>query len=55
MIDYCKRLRAGQGRSEALRQAKLALLTDLRRQRPFYWASFIQSDEWENLDEQRGH
>jgi CHAT domain-containing protein/Tfp pilus assembly protein PilF len=53
MIDYYKRLQAGQGRSEALRQAQLKMLKNPQRQHPYYWASFIQSGEWANLDGKR--
>jgi CHAT domain-containing protein len=49
MIEYYKRLKAGEGRSEALRRVQLMMLTDPRRNHPFYWASFIQSGEWANL------
>jgi CHAT domain-containing protein/Tfp pilus assembly protein PilF len=52
MIDYYKRLREGEGRSAALRQAQLKML-DSKRQHPFYWASFIQSGEWASLDGKR--
>ena len=50
MVEYYQRLKTGEGRSEALRQTQLKLLKDPRRQHPFYWASFIQSGEWANLD-----
>ncbi len=53
MIDYYERLRAGAGRSEALRQAQLKMLRDPGKRHPFYWASFIQSGEWANLDGKR--
>ena len=53
MTDYYKRLKAGEGRSEALRQAQLAMVAYSKRAHPFYWASFIQSGEWANLDEKR--
>lgn len=46
MIEYYTRLKAGEGRSEALRNTQLKMLNDLRRRHPFYWASFIQSGEW---------
>jgi CHAT domain-containing protein len=49
MVDYYTRLKAGEGRSEALRSAQLKLLKDPKRQHPFYWASFIQSGEWKPL------
>jgi CHAT domain-containing protein/Tfp pilus assembly protein PilF len=51
MISYYKALQQGQGRGEALRQAQLQMLQN--RQHPFYWASFIQSGEWANLDGRR--
>ena len=50
MVTYYAGLRAGLGRGEALRQAKLAMLKRKVRQHPFYWASFIQSGEWASLD-----
>ena len=49
MTEYYRRLKAGEGRSEALRNTQLKLLKDPRRQHPFYWASFIQSGEWKLL------
>jgi CHAT domain-containing protein/Tfp pilus assembly protein PilF len=49
MVAYYTGLRAGLGRGDALRQAKLALLKRKTRQHPFYWASFIQSGEWASL------
>jgi CHAT domain-containing protein/Tfp pilus assembly protein PilF len=53
MIDYYKRLLQGEGRGEALRQVRLQMLTNPKRQHPYYWASFIQSGEWANLDGKR--
>jgi CHAT domain-containing protein len=53
MVTYYAGLRARLGRGEALRQAKLAMLKRKGRQHPFYWASFIQSGEWANLDGRR--
>jgi CHAT domain-containing protein/Tfp pilus assembly protein PilF len=57
MTTYYTGLRAGLGRGDALRQAKLAMLRRKGRQRPFqhpfYWASFIQSGEWASLDGRR--
>ncbi len=53
MVTYYTGLRAGLGRGEALRQAKLAMLKRKVRQHPFYWASFIQSGEWASLDGRR--
>jgi CHAT domain-containing protein/tetratricopeptide (TPR) repeat protein len=53
MTAYYTGLRAGLGRGDALRHAKLAMLKRKGRQHPFYWASFIQSGEWANLDGRR--
>jgi len=41
MVAYYKRLLAGEGRSEALRNVQLAMLKDPSTAHPFYWASFI--------------
>ena len=53
MIEYYRALEAGQGRSEGLRQVQLRMLASKNRQHPYYWASFIQSGEWANLDGKR--
>ena len=53
MTAYYTGLRAGLGRGDALRRAKLAMLNRKGRQHPFYWASFIQSGEWASLDGKR--
>jgi CHAT domain-containing protein/Tfp pilus assembly protein PilF len=53
MTAYYTGLKNGLGRGEALRQAELAMMKRKGRQHPFYWASFIQSGEWANLDGQR--
>jgi CHAT domain-containing protein/Tfp pilus assembly protein PilF len=53
MVQYYAGLKKGLGRGEALRQAQLAMLKRKGRQHPFYWASFIQSGEWANLDGKR--
>ena len=50
MVAYYTGLRAGLGRRDALRQAKLAMLQRRARQHPFFWAGFIQSGEWSNLE-----
>ncbi|HNB74378.1 MAG TPA: CHAT domain-containing protein, partial [Acidobacteriota bacterium] len=49
MVEYYTRLKAGEGRSDALRNVQLKMLKDPKRRHPFYWASFIQSGEWANL------
>jgi tetratricopeptide (TPR) repeat protein len=53
MVDYYRRLQRGEGRGEALRQVQLQMLRNPKRQHPYYWASFIQSGEWANLDGKR--
>ena len=53
MVDYYTRLKAGEGRSAALRNVQLEMIKDPKRDHPFYWASFIQSGEWANLDGKR--
>ena len=53
MTSYYSGLKHGLGRGEALRQAELAMLKRKGHQHPFYWASFIQSGEWANLDDRR--
>ena len=53
MVAYYRRLKEGEGRGEALRQAQLEMLRGVKRRHPYYWASFIQSGEWANLDGHR--
>jgi CHAT domain-containing protein len=53
MADYYRNLKQGQGRGEALRQVQLEMLKRKGREHPFYWAGFIQSGEWANLDGKR--
>lgn len=53
MTSYYTGLKKGLGRGEALRQTQLAMLKRKGRMHPFYWASFIQSGEWANLDGKR--
>jgi CHAT domain-containing protein len=53
MIDFYLALRQGEGRSEGLRQVQLRMLQSKYRRHPFYWAAFIQSGEWANLEGQR--
>lgn len=53
MTNYYKGLKNGLGRSEALRQVQLRMLKDKSKQHPYYWASFIQSGEWANLQGKR--
>ncbi|HEX2456982.1 MAG TPA: CHAT domain-containing tetratricopeptide repeat protein [Vicinamibacterales bacterium] len=53
MVPFYTGLRAGLGRSEALRQAQLAMLKRKGREHPFFWAGFIQSGDWATLDGRR--
>ena len=43
MTAYYARLKAGEGRSGALRQVQLEMLHSPTRQHPYFWASFILS------------
>ena len=40
---------------EALRRAQLEMLKGVNRRHHYYWASFIQSCEWANLEGKRRH
>jgi CHAT domain-containing protein/Tfp pilus assembly protein PilF len=53
MIEYYRALQRGEGRSEGLRQVQLRMLRSEQWRHPFYWAAFIQSGEWANLEGQR--
>ncbi|HVF46610.1 MAG TPA: CHAT domain-containing tetratricopeptide repeat protein, partial [Pyrinomonadaceae bacterium] len=53
MVGYYENLQQGIGRGESLRRAKLEMLRRPGRRHPFYWASFIQSGEWANLNDNR--
>ena len=53
MIEYYRGLKAGQGRSESLRQVQLKMISSGNHKHPYFWASFIQSGEWANLDGNR--
>ena len=50
MVAYYDRLTQGEGRSEALRNTRLAMLQDPATAHPYYWAPFIQSGDWQPLD-----
>lgn len=53
MIPYYKALRRGAGRGEGLRRVQLQMLQSKDLHHPFYWAAFIQSGEWANLNGDR--
>lgn len=46
MVEFYRRLKAGQGRAQALQGAELLLLQDPRRRHPFYWAPFVLIGDW---------
>jgi CHAT domain-containing protein len=53
MASYYRNLKQGMGRGESLRLVQLDMLKSSPRLHPFYWANFIQSGEWANLDGKR--
>jgi CHAT domain-containing protein/Tfp pilus assembly protein PilF len=50
MVSYYRLLQQGEGRGEALRRVQWEMLKRVNRRHPYYWASFIQSGEWANLE-----
>jgi CHAT domain-containing protein len=46
MVEFYKRLLAGQGRSAALREAQLTIMQRPGTDHPFYWAAFIPAGAW---------
>jgi len=53
MTTYYSNLKDGMGRAAALRQVQLGLIAHNKQLHPFYWANFIHSGEWANLNGQR--
>jgi CHAT domain-containing protein len=53
MAGYYQRLMEGQGRGEALRAVQLRMLRTGTHKHPYYWAGFIQTGEWANLQGKR--
>jgi CHAT domain-containing protein len=49
MVGYYRRLQAGEGRAEALRQVQLTMLANPQQSHPFYWAAFLLSGAWTPL------
>ncbi|MCS7080343.1 MAG: CHAT domain-containing protein [Chloracidobacterium sp.] len=49
MTGFYARLKRGEGRSAALRNARLEMLRRARYRHPFYWASFILTGDWRPL------
>ena len=50
MVNYYRRLKNSEGRAEAFRQVQLGMLHGASYTHPYFWASFIQSGAWTNLD-----
>ncbi len=50
MEAYYQRLKAGEGRTEALRHVQLDTIKKGLRIHPFFWAAFIQSGDWRSLN-----
>jgi CHAT domain-containing protein len=50
MVSFYRKLLAGQGRAEALRQAQLEMLGSADRSHPFFWAAFIAGGDWRPID-----
>jgi CHAT domain-containing protein/Tfp pilus assembly protein PilF len=50
MTDYYKRLQAGGGRSEAMREVQVSMASRKATAHPYYWASFIVSGKGSALD-----
>ncbi len=50
MVAYYTKLRAGGGRSEAMRATRLAMMRQPKTAHPFFWASFLVSGEARALD-----
>jgi CHAT domain-containing protein/Tfp pilus assembly protein PilF len=50
MRPYYQALRRGAGMSEGLRQVQLRMLRSSERKHPYYWAAYIQSGDWGNLE-----
>ena len=46
MVNFYQRLRAGEGLSEALRHAQLSMISNSKREHPYYWAAFTQAGDW---------
>lgn len=53
VVQYYVRLRAGEGRAEALRQVQLEMLAEAGRSHPYYWAGLVAAGDWRPLPEGR--
>ena len=50
MTNYYRRLKNSEGRAEAFRQVQLEMLHGASYTHPYFWASFILSGMWTNLE-----
>ncbi len=57
MVAFYERLKQGQGRGQALREAQLSMLKGAIKntsgssyRHPYYWAAFIRAGDWRPLD-----
>jgi CHAT domain-containing protein len=50
MTDYYRRLKAGGGRSDALREAQIALMARSQYEHPFFWAAYFASGDQRSLE-----
>ncbi len=50
MVKYYQRVLDNEGRSEAMRQTQLGMLVTEGYQHPYYWASFIPSGDWREMN-----
>lgn len=50
MISFYQGLLEGKSRTDALRQVRLKMLASRNRKHPFYWAGFILSGNWRELN-----
>jgi CHAT domain-containing protein len=49
MVDFYTRLKNGEGKGEALRNAQLNMMRSPERAHPYFWASFIEIGDWKPL------
>uniref|UniRef100_UPI001951A6C2 CHAT domain-containing protein n=1 Tax=Halomicronema sp. CCY15110 TaxID=2767773 RepID=UPI001951A6C2 len=51
MVRYYENLLSGMGRSEALRQVQLEMISSDDYSHPYYWAAFVLTGDWRPLEE----
>ena len=49
MVTFYRRLKAGSGRADALREAQLAMLREPARAHPYYWGAFIEAGDYRKM------